>query len=328
MKRSCLLPALGLVFVVSPSRAGFQDTPVSVKAEAMGGAFVAMSGDAGAAWINPAGLASLRYSEFAMMYGKPLAGLEGIDLNQGYLAFGTRLSKRWAAAMNTSIYQAAGLFSEYQAGFSGSFRINPKLAVGAGVSYLYHKYDIAGDPAYSSLPVFADGSSRGAAGINLGVIAFLNREFQIGASVRNLNRPDVGLQEYDPVAREIRIGGMYRMLYARVQAELEESDDGLGTRYSRTDTWKLGVEIPVNSMSFRAGVNSNAFTAGLGVTSGDFVVDYAFVVSRAVEATNYGSQFLALSYRIGAGDAAARRSRTSGKRTDRQDREKSSAWVW
>jgi hypothetical protein len=331
INKTWLVHALGLLFLSGPVSAGFQDIPASVKAEAMGGAFVAMAGDAGAAFINPAGLSGLKSSEFAMMYGKPLAGLEGINLNEGYLAFGTRLGKSCAMSVNSSFYQAAGMFNEYQSGVSGSLLLTPQIAVGAGAAYLYHKYTIASDPAYSSLPVFADGNSRGAVGVNLGVLASLTPELRLGASVRNLNRPDVGLQEKDPVAREIRLGGMYSMPYARVQLELQESDDGLGNRDSRAETWKAGAEVPLNSFYLRAGASSDAFTAGFGTVFGGFVLDYAFAILRSVSATNYGSQFLALTYRIGPGDAAdsspARRKREKQKKKEKAG-VRSSNWQW
>lgn len=309
MGKITLSRVLCLLLLASQASAGFQSTPASVKAEAMGGAFAAMSGETSAAFLNPAGLDGVSKAEAAMMYGKPFAGLEGVNLNQGYLAFGKRLNNNLVLSLNTSLYQAAGMFREYQAGLSGSLRLTPGLALGAGACYLYHKYDISSDPAYSALPVFADGNSRGAVGVNLGALATLNSKFRLGASVRNINKPDVGLQEYDPVPREIRVGGLYSAGHGSFQFELYESDDGLGSSYSRSYLWRLGAEFSLDDLALRAGINTNAFTAGVGVKFGSFIMDYALVVQRAMGASNSGSQYLALSCKIGAGESGHPRSR-------------------
>ena len=90
--------ALGLAQILLAGRAwaSFQNTPFSIKAEGLGGAFVGIADDPTAVFINPAGLVNLRYPEVALMYGKPFAGLEGIDLSEGYTALAFPIGERVA----------------------------------------------------------------------------------------------------------------------------------------------------------------------------------------------------------------------------------------
>src|SRR5271155_544728 len=92
--------ALALLACPRAARASFQDTPLSVKAEAMGGAFVAAADDATAVMINPAGLPNLDRPEADMMYGKLLAGLDGVNVSQGYLALGLPVTRSVAAGVD------------------------------------------------------------------------------------------------------------------------------------------------------------------------------------------------------------------------------------
>lgn len=291
----------GVLLLLSPipALAGFQNTPVSVKAGSMGGAFVAMADDPSAVFLNPAGLIQLRGPEASLMYGKPLYGVEGLGLEEGYTTLGLPLGKRASMGLGATLFRAAGILSEYQFAGGASLLIAPRLAVGAGAVYLYHSYDIASDPAYSGQPVFGGGNSKGAIGANLGIMALLTPKLQLGLSARNLNRPDVGLKEPDPVPMELRAGSLYRFRHLHLGTEIEQRDDRLGTGRSQTTVWKLGAEIPLKAASFRAGLNSDGLTGGFGLRWGALGLDYAFTLYRSGSASNYGSHLMALSYRLG-----------------------------
>jgi len=286
--------ALAVLFLPGAAWASFQDIPKSVKAEALGGAFVALADDPSSSFINPAGLVNMHSLQGSLMYGKPLYGVNDLDISEGYMALGLPLGNRAAAGLQADIYKAVGLVSEYQLGGGFGLLATPKLAVGCTASYLYHNYDIGHDPAYSGQSVFASGTSKGAVGVHLGVLMFLTPKLQFGASAINLNKPDIGLVVPDIVPRELKFGALYRLPYAELLAEVEQRDDTA----TKTNNWKLGVEVPLPRVALRAGVNDHALTAGFGLQLGSFGVDYAFHMLKTVSASNSGSQFLSVSYRM------------------------------
>ena len=286
--------ALAFGLLSSAAWASFQDIPKSVKAEALGGAFVALADDSSAGFINPAGLVNVHSLQGALMYGKPLYGVNDVDISEGYMSLGLPLGSRVSASLQGTLYKAVGLVSEYQFGGGLGVLAIPQLAVGGAVSYLHHSFDIGSDPAFSGQSAFASGTSKGAVGVNLGVLMFLTPKLQFGASAINLNKPDVGLIVPDIVPREIKFGALYRLPYAELLAEVEQRDDAA----SKTNNWKLGVEVPLPRVALRAGINDNALTVGFGLQLGSFGVDYAFHMLKTVATSNSGSQFLSVSYRM------------------------------
>ena len=314
MRTGLLGALLGLACV--NAQAAFESASTSIKAEALGGAFVALGDDSTTLFVNPAGLARLEQAEASMMYSKPLAGLDGINLSSGHLAAAVPINSQWGLGAGLTTFRAAGLLSEYQATVGGAWRGVSWLSVGAAVSYLRHSYELSSDPAYAGEDVFAGGNAKGAMSAHMGLLAEPAPNWQAGFSVRNLNEPDVGLRYNDPVQREIRLGSLYRFSRVNFLAEVERDDSAAGA----TNVWKLGVEIPVRAVSLRAGVNSNAFTLGAGIRLGAFGVDYAFSLLRDLTASNYGNQLLALSYRFG--EPRESQSPNTQKRDRRQ------LWVW
>ncbi|MBI4387135.1 MAG: hypothetical protein HY551_07115 [Elusimicrobia bacterium] len=295
-----------------PAAASFQNMPSSIKAEGMGGAFVGMADDSTALFVNPAGLTNLERPEMSMMYGKPLYGIEGVNLSNGYATLGVPLNRRFALGFGAMMFNAAGIISEYEWSGGASYLITPRVALGATASYLYHKYDVSSDPAYSNSGIFQNGDSAGAMSFGVGLMAFASRNLQFGISGRNLNAPNVSVSGgEDKVARTISVGSMYRTSYANVQAELEQRNN---FTTGAQNTWKLGVEIPLKMLALRAGLNTNAVTAGFGVALGNLRLDYAFSMLNQLEASQMGNQMLAVSYGMGGNAKAQKSSLESGTR--------------
>ncbi|MBI4057105.1 MAG: conjugal transfer protein TraF, partial [Elusimicrobia bacterium] len=243
-----------LVVPVSHAWASFQSTPKCIKTEAMGGAGVAMPDDACALLINPSGLATLDRAELSMEYGSPIAGLQDLPLNEGHLALGIPIGRRWSVGAGGTFFRAPGLLSEYQAMGGASVLLGP-VSIGANLNYLYHNYEIANDPVYANEIVFANGHSKGALGLDIGLTAFVTKNLRLGFSGRNLNKPDVGLASEDPVPPIITLGLGAITRYANFALDFENRNDGLGLTDSNQNTWKVGMEIPLSILFFRAGYN-------------------------------------------------------------------------
>lgn len=294
----------------------------------MGGAFVGLADDASTLFLNPAGLSNLQRPELSMMYGSPLYGLQELSLSEGYASFALPINRMFSMGLGGTLFKAAGILSEYQGVAGLSARLGSRVSLGANATYLYHSYDIGKDPFYSNEPVFANGISKGAVGVDAGVLAYLNRYLQIGLSVRNLNMPDVGLRDEDPVARSITMGTLFRTRYANLLFDLEQRNNGLGAGSNSQDTtWRVGAEVPIKAFSLRAGANSNALTAGLGVQFGSFGLDYAFALLNNIKVSNYGTQLLSVSFKFGeAKPAPASSTRKSYK--NRINAEESNGSFW
>lgn len=297
-----------------PAAASFQNMPSSIKAEGMGGAFVGMADDSTALFVNPAGLTNLERPEMSLMYGKPLYGLEGVNLSNGYATLGIPLNRRFALGFGAMTFNAAGIISEYEWSGGASYLITPRVALGATASYLYHKYDVSSDPAYSNSGIFQNGDSAGAMSFGMGLMAFVSRNLQFGVSGKNLNGPNVSVTGgQDKVARTITVGSMYHTRFANLLAEVEQRDNFVT---GADNTWKAGFDVPVKILSLRAGANKSAVTAGFGLALGNLRLDYAFSMLNQLEASQMGNQMLALSYQLGGGKSQPSSLQSGARRND------------
>lgn len=273
-----------LLLCAGRAQAGFLQDPPNAAAQAMAGTFAGKADDAGALFINPAGLAQLRRSEGYLLHSRPLLGLKGASLSRSGLAAAVPVGESLTLAVGADSFDAAGLLKEQEFLLGGAYKLNSHLILGLSLGYLRRSYNIGGDPLAERDPVFKSGTSKGALGLDAGVLVLINPRAQLGFSARRLNRPDLGLSSRDPVPLAVRAGGLYRLERFNMLADLNLSDsrsEGSGERrFSPSAAAEvLVVKSQVTpSLLIRAGVNENQFTAGFGIAAWDLTVDYAFAV--------------------------------------------------
>lgn len=286
-----------------PAAAAFQYPLISARSAAMGGVSVYGASEAGALFQSPASPAGLDVSEAYFMYNKLYAGQESANFGQGLMAAAvpTRVGVLGVGIAN---FHAAGLLDERVASVSLSRRLFGALSGGVALKYLHHDYLTGSDPLAAADPVFANGTARGAASFDAGLRAELSEGLSAGASVRNINSPDVGLADEDRVPREYQAGASYdvRPWGLRVSGDLLFRDNKVGTAGQRTVP-ALGLEkrFQDERVRFRFGVNTEQVTAGVGLNVGRLGFDYAFIIARNLMSDNAGTHLLGLKYRFGEG---------------------------
>lgn len=283
------------------ARASFELTPAGARSAAMAGASLAGLGDSSSLFLNPAAIARLERAEAYFMYNRFYAGLEGVGgLNQGFVSAGVPF-KGGAFALGYGDLLASGLLEERTVGLAYARRFG---AVEAGLAgkYLHHRFIIDSDPLASGDPVFSQGSGRGAFAFDAGVAAPLGPSLTAGLAVRNLNRPDVGLESRDRVAREIQGGlswdaGRWGL---RLTADYLYRDDAADVLADRNIPG-AGLEKALEGgrARFRLGVTPDQLSGGAGVQFDHLGFDYAFVLSRHLLANNLGTHILGVRIRFG-----------------------------
>lgn len=297
--------AAGLLLGTSSSTAfaSFQYPLNSARSAALGGASVYGAPEAGALFQSPASPAGLERAEAYALYQKVAAGGEGAGLGQGLLAAAvpTRLG---VLGLGVADFHASGLLDERAAAVTLGGGLFGSVSGGVAVKYLRRDFLSGGDPLAAADPVFAGGTSKGAAAFDLGLRADPSREFSLGAVVRNANSPDLGLRSEDRVPREYQAGASWLLggWGLRVSGDLSYRDSRVGTLRDRL-TPGIGLEKTLEGqpVALRVGANTDQFSAGVGLELGRLGIDYSFVLSRELAADNAGTHLLGLRYRFGEG---------------------------
>jgi len=152
-------------------------------------------------------------------------------------------------------------------------------------------------------PVFAGGTSRGAFGFDVGLIAAPWEPVSFGLSLRNVNRPDVGLVSEDRVPRELRAGVAVALagLGLRATGELAVRG-GPGNGPWSNVVPSIGLEkLLAPNVAFRVGGGPTSLNAGVGVGVGNLTFDYSVSWSPQLGASNYGTHLIGIRFRFGPG---------------------------
>jgi hypothetical protein len=277
--------------------AAFELPPDSARASGMGRAFLASNHEPGAVFGNAAGIAGITAPEASFMYDKPFAGLENLNLAHGHLAVVVP-SRHGNFGLGYAQLHASGLLTEQTAALTYAARPLSYIQAGVTVKILTHAYtpnaEAAGDP------VFKNGTRKSALTLDASVNFAATSHLVLGAAVRNLNEPDVGLVSTDKVQREIQTGAALRVpgLGMRFVGDLMVRSNPSGVIKSQVSPF-LGVEkVFNNTLAFRAGINRYEYTGGFGVKVGTMRVEYALVVNRDMAGDSAGSHKMELTWRF------------------------------
>ncbi|UCC80284.1 MAG: PorV/PorQ family protein [Candidatus Zixiibacteriota bacterium] len=253
----------------------------SSRASAMGEAFSAVSGDAGAPYFNPASAGVMNGSEVSFAH---LVYLEDASIEQ--LSALTR-SGKMRLGLNMSIGQVAdferrddrptteplGTFDEHNFALSifWAYPISPDWSVGNALKFAYEKLDYG---------------SATAVGTDLGIFYTFDPQIAFGASVRNLgSRPKFISRSYD-LPRELRLGFSYRGAPESPLDGILFAADYILPKWGNGDSkLNFGGEYNYdNFVFFRSGYNlgydSRSFAIGGGLAYRIYYIDYAYVIFR------------------------------------------------
>lgn len=245
--------ALCLAAPVRPAFAEFEDKHPGVRASAMGGAHVAVSGDSESVFYNPAGIHErTEVSELSSMH-TTLYGQK--DMAYDYVAF---LQPMMPFAVVALAVQSFGgeLYKEEVTSLTLSRRVAEKAALGVNLKSLRTRISDTPDAA----------SFSG----DIGAILKYDPRFQAGFAILDFNNPRVN----DVLPRTAKVGVAFRpvdsLLLALDYSKRRDESDG---------AFMLGEEYRVNDQfCIRAGYITRParVTAGFGLHLGPLRVNYAW----------------------------------------------------
>lgn len=317
MKKTVIL--ICIIFYITKLSAAFKEgNNWNARAAGMGGAYTSLADDASAPLYNPSGLALLEKVEFFFTYFKPFSGVEQVDFNYTYFSLIFPSGEIGNIGLGWKNFTAASLYEEYALLMSYGLFLDKifnkqfkNIAIGLNVKYLYHSYEL--DKRTINDPVFLNGKGSGNISFDIGVIIhdpisiisyknYLTSPLRIGVMVKNINEPDIGLLNDDPVYREFRFGISYKM-----KDVIKNTMDIIPTSdiLYRNNVFNLlgGLEVILyNLFIIRTGGNLNELTAGVG---GQFDIknmfiihlNYAFLLPMNIK-DSYGSHQMSLAIRF------------------------------
>jgi len=244
------------------------------RASGMGGAFVSIPSDATSALYNPAG--AIDVTEFTATFGHT-SYWENIRLESGF--FATNLFDRMFAhggirfaavdKLEGRLGPSSGYeeFDAHDISFKGglSYKLNPKIAVGAAMGWYIEKIDVYRGSAFN---------------FDLGLLAKLKENINVGASVTDvgsdfeLTNVGMGSSREISLPTTFRVGGSYKYRHYLGAADIVIRDSEAHLH--------LGVEATPHEMfkvrgGYMSGYNSKNITAGVAFTKRNLTIDYAFV---------------------------------------------------
>lgn len=285
---------------------------LSARAKGMGNSFLSVADDASAAVYNPAGLSQAQDYQIFFNYAKPFAGVELVDFNYTCFSVVFPVKNAGALGIGWNGFRATGLYEEYS--FLISYGVSlgeffspglDKISLGLSAKYLFHGFQL--DQRTADDPVFMSGKGKGNAGLDAGLLL---KELwtglpglRIGLAVKNINEPDAGLFNADPVYREYGIGFSY--LFKGRGKKRPVFMPGLDILYKNGEfDLYAGVEtVFFNSLlAARAGANKSEATAGLGASFEirrlvHFDLNYAFAFPLGIRGS-YGSHGFSLQVKF------------------------------
>ena len=260
----------------------------------MGNAFTGLADDAGAVWFNPAGTSWLEHPQGMFSIMAPYVSRPNADYYNAQsfaLVFPYEKEMAWGLGWNR-----LGVKNNYQENtfllnFSG--KLNPIVPL--AINDLYFGFNLKGliySPSVAGQDIFDDitdgTSAKSAFGADAGVLYKANRDFSLGLSVMNINRPVIDIaDDFKRVPVESRLGAAYNLLPAG-------SLDSIGIDQitptldlvRRKDKWEsnLGTEISFfkDRFALRGGVNSDEATAGISLRNmkvNNYVLNFSYSFS-------------------------------------------------
>lgn len=270
----CILAALGLS--AGSVLAAFEDVPVSPRARAMGETGVAVVDGAYATYLNPGHLGSISEGSLAASYVQPFQ----LSFNDYYYmgavlpispengAFGISLSQFKVEHQDVTLLEESHISLGY--GRTLFSDMHSKVELGGSVN-MYHL-------KFAETTSGIDPGNDSALGLDLGLMVTVHKRTRLGVLVKNLNNPQIGLDE-EELAHRLIAGISYEPYEGVITTFAFDNELGQDVQYHG------GVEMIVaEGFALRAGVltNPNKLTAGFGYTLNRFSVNYGFSTGGGV----------------------------------------------
>lgn len=269
--------------VLAEERGAFPNIGVGARSLAMGGAFVAIADSPDALYWNPAGANQLVNREISSMH----TDLFGMSINYNWLGIVQPIGN-WTIGFGYSGLDASQAFGDFP------YKEESYLFTFSGINYIAGQRLAWGlNGKFNSLKGGSSlvNSSQQGFGLDLGLI-WQRRPVSVGIVVRDFVTKLSGTFEEDGMKQpietkltpDVALGLAYRRGKATWALDVGE--------VTESPTLHLGVEYHVNNaVSVRCGYSNGSFAGGLGVASGNWIVDYAYNTHQAGDAQRFSLGF-------------------------------------
>lgn len=271
------------------------------RSSGLGGAYTALSANAGAIYFNPAGLGRLEFQEAsfnhtlliensAYTYGSwvyPVSNRQGFGV--GFMRIGTGDIQRTSGFVRSGTFG----FSQSQLVISYGYSPTDRFSVGGSVKLVN-----------ASLDGFSDHD----AGLDLGARVELLDGLTLGFVARDLIGAELRLKDFSEEATQVYTTGLAyeglsigKNISATASIDIEKAD-GSDAKFHG------GVEVAFDSTyALRAGYDRDNFSFGAGLRRGRISFDYAYKIIDFLE----DNHNFAVSFLIGSRAAPPMTSRSS-----------------
>jgi outer membrane protein OmpA-like peptidoglycan-associated protein len=286
----------------------FFDYGDGVRPAGMGRAFVAVADDVNTINYNPAGLAYMRRVEVTTMYASLFAGLQ----ERLYTGQSDALSYSYVAA-SVPVDPEIGYFGASWSEFNSTLYHENifDLAYARTVTYKSQTFYVGGNLKAMNWNVpsndYTDAMSKTGVTADLAVLYPLPRSFMAGLSWENIIPADVGMDTYENVPQNLRLGISWSQDLKPLNTALDSvlvSTEYDNRNYDQgTNLFHAGVESWLfhGMAAVRVGIDSTDFTVGLGgrytfpqLNMTQLELDYSFALPFYVE-NSMGTHRVALT---------------------------------
>lgn len=288
MTRNKILMAAAMLCWCEPVRAGsaqgtsafqFLQLGVGARPAAMGETFAGVAGDVNAVYWNPAGLAGLERGELSMTHALWLEGITYSNIAFGRQALGGTVGLAFNILRTGDIGKADNTGLRLDENYSMSDKMGivsyargwGNLALGANFKYIYSGLEDEGAHSYAA---------------DLGALYSglrpWGRKLNLGLSVQNMGTKARYVSEEAPLPLTVRAGGALELVKGLlVASDLDYVEKNINVHAGAEYTRALGAFV----VAVRAGYKDDTvkelgalsgLTAGLGVSWGDYQLDYAW----------------------------------------------------
>src|SRR5262245_31518608 len=205
---------LGLACLTGAPLPAFDDFPVGARPAAMGGAGTALADDVHAVYYNPAGLATLYRPEVTAYYARLFPDLSDQAQSANTFVGGAMplpANGKWGGlGFGFNEFRVDDVFKEREIMLGYGRQIwREKISAGVTLKQLTREFGNDANTAnafrgidpldrtFAQDPVFRNGHSASALGIDLGALYSIRPNLRVGLALLNFNRPDVGLVQDD-----------------------------------------------------------------------------------------------------------------------------------
>ena len=248
------------------STAVFLRMDQGARAQGMGGAFTAQSGDIECAWWNPAGPVSLGGAQFTASYN---SFIEDISATYAALAIPFGVKRRNTIFVNATSLSFGSVDARDALGNSAGSISPSALVIGAGVALSLAPDASFGITAKNVQQSLGDDQSTGFA-FDAGILLKISPNLNFGVSAQNMGPElkttikDLNTSVEDQLPENFRAGFAYTGLSKKLSLALD------GEKPVDADACAhIGAEYAVSeSFMIRAGYNTSSaagFTCGVGV---------------------------------------------------------------